>query len=211
MSVAPTVTRQTGGDGLILSLAGDWTVANSAALEERAASLAEPARQEAGAILDLSAVNRMDTAGAWAIDRARAELADAGIKADYRGARPEYALLLKEAGYQPIEPPKPTHTPTAISLLSAVGELVYTAGYDLAEGVSFLEGVGERAAIRVGYVGPRLVGQGRRPDIHRDFAQAPQQAADGRGHHRGYGASGRQRGAEGLARDDAVNLERGIN
>ena len=137
MSVAPTVSRQVGGEGLILSLAGDWTVANSAALEERAASLAGPARQATGAILDLSAVNRMDTAGAWAIDRARVELADAGVKADYRGARPEYALLLKEAGYQPIEPPKPTHAPTAISLLNAVGELVYTAGYDLAEGVSF--------------------------------------------------------------------------
>ena len=137
MSVAPTVSRQVGGEGLILSLAGDWTVANSAALEERAASLAEPTRQATGAILDLSAVNRMDTAGAWAIDRARVELADAGVKADYRGARPEYALLLKEAGYQPIEPPKPTHAPTAISLLNAVGESVYTAGYDLAEGVSF--------------------------------------------------------------------------
>ncbi len=137
MSVAPSVTRQVGGDGLVLSLAGDWTVANSAALEARAASLTEPARQAAAAILDLSAVNRMDTAGAWAIDRARAELADAGVKADYRGARPEYALLLKDAGYQPIEPPKPIHAPTAVSLLSAVGELVYTAGYDLAEGVSF--------------------------------------------------------------------------
>jgi phospholipid/cholesterol/gamma-HCH transport system permease protein len=137
VSVTPSVAREVEGDGLVLSLAGDWTVANSAALEATADALAEPAHERAGAILDLSRVDRMDTAGAWAIDRARAELDDAGVRASYRGARPEYAVLLKEAGYQPIEPPKPTHLPTAVSLLSAVGESVYTAGYDLAEGVSF--------------------------------------------------------------------------
>ena len=137
MSVAPSVSRQSGADGLVLSLAGDWTVAFSAALETTADSLTEPGRQGVGAILDLSAVNRMDTAGAWAIDRARAELALSGIAAAYRGARPEYALLLSEAGYKPIEPPKPTHPPTVVSLLTTVGESVYTAGYDLAEGVSF--------------------------------------------------------------------------
>ena len=137
MAVAPSVTRAVSGDGLVLSLAGDWTVANSAALEATADSLTEPARQGKGAVLDLSAVNRLDTAGAWAIDRARAELSESGIAASYRGARPEYALLLREAGYTPIEPPKPIHPPTAVSLLGAVGESVYTAGYDLAEGVSF--------------------------------------------------------------------------
>jgi phospholipid/cholesterol/gamma-HCH transport system permease protein len=138
VSVAPSVTREAGADGLVLSLAGDWTVAYSAALEATADSLTEPARGSAGAILDLSAVDRMDTAGAWAIDRARAGLAVSGTAASYRGARPEYALLLEEAGYKPIAPPKPTHLPTLIGLLSAIGESVYTAGYDLAEGVSFL-------------------------------------------------------------------------
>jgi phospholipid/cholesterol/gamma-HCH transport system permease protein len=132
------VTRQVGADGLILSLAGDWTVGFGATLEASAASLTEPARQAAGAVLDLSSVDRMDTAGAWAIDRARAELAEAGIPASYRGARPEYAILIQEAGYKSIEPPKRTHPPTAVSLLMAIGESVYTAGYDLAEGVSFL-------------------------------------------------------------------------
>jgi len=137
VSVAPSVTRQVGGDGLVLTLGGDWTVAFSATLEATAALLTEPARQAAAAVLDLSAVDRMDTAGAWVIDRARVELADTGISASYRGARPEYALLLKEAGFTPIAPPKPTHLPTTVSLLSAIGESVYTAGYDLAEGVSF--------------------------------------------------------------------------
>ena len=137
MSVGPSVAREVEGRELVLSLSGDWTVANSAALEATADSLTAPEQKGVEAILDLSRVNRMDTAGAWAIDRARVELDGAGVSASYRGARPEYAVLLKEAGYQPIAPPKPTHLPTTISLLSAVGESAYTAGHDLAEGVSF--------------------------------------------------------------------------
>ncbi len=146
MSVAPTVTREAGADGLVLTLAGDWTVAHSAELEAQADSLAEPAQPAADAILDLAAVHSMDTAGAWAIDRARAELAESGRAADYRGARPEYAQLLKEAGYKPIELGKPKHVPSAVSLLAAVGESVVTAGHDLAEGVSFL---GELVAMTI--------------------------------------------------------------
>jgi len=137
VSVGPSVAREVEGRELVLSLSGDWTVANSAALEATADSLTAPEQKGVEAILDLSRVNRMDTAGAWAIDRARVELDGAGVSASYRGARPEYAVLLKEAGYQPIAPPKPTHLPTTISLLSAVGESAYTAGHDLAEGVSF--------------------------------------------------------------------------
>ncbi len=137
MSAAPSVTRAIDADGIVLSLAGDWTVAHSAALEATADALAEPDRKGGGAILDLSAVERMDTAGAWAIDRARTELDGRGVKASYRGARPEITLLIHEAGYQPIEPPKPTHLSPMVSLLTSVGESVYIAGHDLAEGVSF--------------------------------------------------------------------------
>ncbi len=138
MSVAPSVTRETGADGLVLTLAGDWTVSFGARLERSADSLADPASKAGRAVLDLSRVERMDTAGAWAIDRARAELADAGLAASYRGARPEFAILIKEAGYKPLEPVRRIHPPAPVALLTAIGESVYTAGHDLAEGVSFL-------------------------------------------------------------------------
>lgn len=137
MSVAPSVAREVSGDRLVLSLAGDWTVANSAELEAKAGSLVEPRPKASGAVLDLSGVDRLDTAGAWVIDRARAELTDAGIKASYSGARPEYALLIEEAGFKPTAKPKRTHPPTLIGLLSSIGESVYDAGRDLAQWVSF--------------------------------------------------------------------------
>ena len=146
MSVAPSVTRQAGSDGLVLSLAGDWTVMFGARLEASANSLTERVEKAKPTVLDLSAVERMDTAGAWVIDRARAELSQPGAPADYRGARPEYQLLLKEAGYHPIEPPKQVHPPHSIALLTAVGESVYTSGQDFLEGIGFF---GEMVAMTV--------------------------------------------------------------
>ena len=140
MSVAPSVGRETGDDGLVFALSGDWTIAFGSALEASAASFAAPsgkpdrARQ---AILDLSAVDRMDTAGAWIIDRGRALLEQAGVPAAYRGARPEYALLIKEAGYKPDEIPRPKPPSHTKALLFAIGESVYVSGQDIAEGVSF--------------------------------------------------------------------------
>jgi len=132
------VTRQIGGDGLILSLAGAWVVAAGRALETTAASLTPAVGDTKAAILDLAGVERMDTAGAWVIDRARAKLAEAGVSAAYRGARPEYALLLEEAGYRPLDTPRRTHPAHLIILMSAVGQSVYEAGADLIGTVDYL-------------------------------------------------------------------------
>ncbi len=138
MSVAPSITRQTSGDGFVLSLSGAWIVAAGKALETAAALMTSGARGAKSATIDLTAVERMDTAGAWVIDRARAELTAAGVSAAYRGARPEHALLIKEAGYRPLESPKHNPSSHAVMLLAAVGESVYTAGADLVDLVDFL-------------------------------------------------------------------------
>ena len=138
MSVAPSVTPKTGDDGVVLSLAGAWIVAAGRALETSAASLTSAARGARNAIIDLTGIERMDTAGAWVIDRARAELAEAGVQAAYQGARPEHALLLQEAGYRPLEPPKQVRTSPLLTLVAAVGETVYTAGLDLIDIIDYL-------------------------------------------------------------------------
>ena len=85
MSVAPSVTPKTGHDGVVLSLAGAWIIAAGRALETSAASLTSAARGARKAIIDLAGIERMDTAGAWVIDRARTETDRAGVQAAYRG------------------------------------------------------------------------------------------------------------------------------
>jgi phospholipid/cholesterol/gamma-HCH transport system permease protein len=138
VSVAPTVNRKAGYDETILSLTGAWIISAGKALETSAASVTSNTPGVRKAVIDLSGIERMDTAGAWVIDRARAELANAGVESAYRGARPEHALLLHEAGYRPLEPPKQSHTPHALVLLGAVGETVYTAGVDFIDMVDYL-------------------------------------------------------------------------
>jgi phospholipid/cholesterol/gamma-HCH transport system permease protein len=138
VTTAPSVTKKVDGDRLILSPAGAWIVAAGKALETSAASLTSEVGDAKNVVLDLSSVQRLDTAGAWVIDRARAQLAEAGIAVTYRGARPEHALLLKEAGYQPFEASKHTPPAHAIALLAAVGETVYESGADFVDIIDYL-------------------------------------------------------------------------
>ena len=61
------------------------------------------------------------------------------MEATYRGARPEHALLLKEAGYQPPAPPKAVpRSSHALTLLAAVGESVHDVSYDTIDTVDYL-------------------------------------------------------------------------
>ena len=82
VTTAPSVTKKAGGDGVVLSLAGPWIVGAGKALETGAASLMSEVGGAKSVILDLSAIQRLDTAGAWVIDRARAQLAEAGASVD---------------------------------------------------------------------------------------------------------------------------------
>jgi phospholipid/cholesterol/gamma-HCH transport system permease protein len=138
VTTTPSVTRQAGQDGVILALAGAWIVAAGHELEAAGASLLSPAHDAKRVILDLSALQRMDTAGAWFIDRARVELTDAGAAVSYRGAQPEQDILLKEAGYRAPEGPARVPPPHVITLLSAVGETVTESGVDFIDIVDYL-------------------------------------------------------------------------
>jgi phospholipid/cholesterol/gamma-HCH transport system permease protein len=122
----------------VLSLAGEWIVGAGHELEAAGASLLSSAKDAKRVILDLAALKRMDTAGAWFIDRARDELAAAGASVSYRGERPEQDLLLKEAGYHPPEKSTRVPPPHTVALLSAVGETVYDSGVDFFDIVDYL-------------------------------------------------------------------------
>jgi len=138
VTTTPSVTRQAGQDGVVLSLRGSWVVGGGRELEAAGASLVSSAKDTKRVILDLAALERMDTAGAWFIDRARDELAAAGATVSYRGERPDQDLLLKEAGYHAPEAPTRIPPPHTVALLSAVGETVYASGEDFIDIVDYL-------------------------------------------------------------------------
>ena len=138
MTTTPSVTRQESQGGVVLALAGTWIVTAGHELEAAGASLITSAKDAKRVILDLSALQRIDTAGAWFIDRARVELTAAGATVSYRGGRSEHLTLLKDAGYHAPEAPTRRHPSHGITLLSAVGETVYDLGVDFIDIVDYL-------------------------------------------------------------------------
>ena len=138
MSVAPAITSETSGGGVRLALAGGWTIDAGSQLERHAHEIVTSATGAHAATIDLSGIERMDTAGAWVIDRSRESLAAQGVAAEFVGANPAHAILLEEARFRLVEPPKPHNRHSLISLLADIGESVYGAGVDVMSGLSFL-------------------------------------------------------------------------
>ena len=138
MSIAPAIAHENTPSGVRLTLSGGWTIDAGAKLEQGAGAMLGMVDGAAAALIDLSQVEQMDTAGAWLIDRSRQALAERGIAAQVVGARPEHAILLSEAHFRPTETPERPEPPTLTSLLADIGASVYEAGADTVSGVAFL-------------------------------------------------------------------------
>lgn len=134
----PTFSSERSGDAVRLRLAGHWTLDACAGIEKGASALVAEAGAARRAIIDLADVQRLDTAGAWLIDRTRQELSANGVDAEFQSIRPEFGILLKEAHYRTFDAPKRRKGSYLVTLSADVGESVVTAGRDLFNGVEFL-------------------------------------------------------------------------
>lgn len=134
----PKISSVRSGDAVRLSLAGHWTVDASAAIEAASAALLAEGGGARRVIFDLGGVARLDTAGAWLIDRARQTLGAKGVDAKLESIRPEYRILLEEAHYRTFDLSQRRSGSFVIELCADVGESVVSAGRDLFKGVSFL-------------------------------------------------------------------------
>jgi len=134
----PTAEFERNGDELRAWLAGRWTVEHANAVESEAARLAEAAHESARVFIDLSDIERLDTLGAWVLDRTRHQFGAEGLAADFVGARSEHHILLNEIAYRGFQPEPVKRTSTLMDLFADVGEGIVNAGKDLAHGVSFL-------------------------------------------------------------------------
>lgn len=102
----------------ILSISGDWTVFTVALVEEKL--------RQAGitpdAILDVSDLGRIDTSGAYLIDRAFGALDGIDDPIDIRGDHPSIVRVLgRVRKASPAAPPDPPRVPGLIALLDRAG------------------------------------------------------------------------------------------
>jgi phospholipid/cholesterol/gamma-HCH transport system permease protein len=144
----PDVSRSRAGDGVRIALSGDWTLVASRLLEEKADAIVSHGQGAGLAVIDLSGVSHLDTAGAWLINRARQELAHAGVSVVIEHARPEHDILLEEAHYRGFETPPKKRTNPLVDLLIDLGQSVADGFQELYRGMAFL---GEFVAA-MGYV-----------------------------------------------------------
>jgi len=134
--IPPDVSPLEGGARL--ALVGDWTLSASRRLEQKSQEIVDLGRRGSFVTIDLSGVSRLDTAGAWLINRARRMLAVASVGVALEHARPEHDILLEEAAFREFEAPPRSNVPAILQLLEDVGRAVVAALLEFYRGVAFL-------------------------------------------------------------------------
>jgi phospholipid/cholesterol/gamma-HCH transport system permease protein len=137
-----TSTRR--DERLLIEAGGRWTLAALPDLDARRAELLAGAPGRGRASIDLEAVQRLDTAGAWLLERMAHDLGGQGWQVEWSGAHAEHAALLAEIRRLSPEPlpPAPAINPL-VRLLAELGRSTLAA---LGEAARLLSFYGETVA-----------------------------------------------------------------
>lgn len=134
----PQAVRLSAEGGARVALSGDWTLEASRALEIQAQDIVEQGSRESFVAIDLADVGRLDTAGAWLINRARQSLARKNIGVALEHVRPEHNILLEEAHFRRFDHPAPRRALVVIDQLAELGESVVNGFREFYRGIGFL-------------------------------------------------------------------------
>jgi phospholipid/cholesterol/gamma-HCH transport system permease protein len=138
-----TSTRR--DDRLLIEAGGRWTLAALAELDHRRAQLLAEAPGRGQASIDLQAIQRLDTAGAWLLDRMAHDLDRQGWQVEWSGAHDAHAALLAEIRRLSPEPLPPAPAANALArLLANLGRSTLAA---LGEGARLLSFYGQTVAV----------------------------------------------------------------
>lgn len=125
MSDGPTLQQITRGDGMALRAAGPWTARFAPALERIVGDAEKLTGSRLDIFIDVSQVSKLDTFGAWLIERLRRTLTQGGVEAQIAGLSANYASLVDE-----VRRVKPANAPatgglTVAGLLDRIGRSVF--------------------------------------------------------------------------------------
>jgi phospholipid/cholesterol/gamma-HCH transport system permease protein len=134
---APTLAPTASPEGIRYILRGQWTACFAHQLEDFAARMREGASGPT-VVFDLTNLERLDTLGAWLLDRTRHELDEKGLNANFAGASPEHRLLLNEVSYRCVQASEPPPRSPIMDFLVDIGHSVADAARDFASGTAFL-------------------------------------------------------------------------
>jgi phospholipid/cholesterol/gamma-HCH transport system permease protein len=124
-----TITAAEEPGGLVLKAAGAWLVATATELDRRLRGFELPKGRRVR--LDLAAVERLDTAGAWLVLRTEHDLIERGNSVEIDNLRPSFAPLIDQVragGHLTLAPhPVPAHHSLA-GFVARIGEMTLALG-----------------------------------------------------------------------------------
>src|SRR5579872_6837284 len=124
----PTLERIAKGGGLALCAAGPWTARFASELEQMVADAERLKGKAANVFIDVSQISKLDTFGAWLIERLRRSLTQGGIEAKIAGLSANYATLVDEVRRVKGAPAIESSAVTITGMLDQIGRTVTGIG-----------------------------------------------------------------------------------
>jgi phospholipid/cholesterol/gamma-HCH transport system permease protein len=125
----PTLERIAQGNGLALCAAGSWTAHFAPVLEQMVTDAEKLRGSRPNIFIDVSQVSKLDTFGAWLIERLRRSLTqEGGVEAKIAGLSANYSSLVDEVRRVQAEPVVETRPVTITGMLEQVGRSVAGIG-----------------------------------------------------------------------------------
>src|SRR4029079_11339993 len=143
---APTLERIAQGNGLALCAAGSWTARFAPVLEQMVTDAEKLRGSRPNIFIDVSQVSKLDTFGAWLIERLRRSLTQGDIEAKIAGLSANYSSLVDEVRRVKAEPVVETRSVTITGMLDQVGRSVAGVGGTLVGLIDMLGAVLAAAA-----------------------------------------------------------------
>jgi phospholipid/cholesterol/gamma-HCH transport system permease protein len=124
----PTLERIARGNGLALCATGSWTAGFAPALEQMVADAEKLTGSRPNIFIDASQLSRLDTFGAWLIERLRRSLTEGGVEAKIAGLSANYSSLVDEVRRVGAAPELKTPSLTVTGILDQFGRIVVGSG-----------------------------------------------------------------------------------
>jgi phospholipid/cholesterol/gamma-HCH transport system permease protein len=124
LSGDPKLERIAKGNALALCATGTWTASFAPVLERMVADAEKLAGGSQSIFIDVSEVSKLDTFGAWLIERLRRSLTQGAVEAQIAGLSANYSSLVDEVRRVRAMPVTDTSAVTITGMLEQIGQTV---------------------------------------------------------------------------------------
>lgn len=128
MNGSPTLEQMPLGAGVSLRAAGEWTVHYAPDLERLIDRTGRLDNGHTGIVIDVSRISKLDTFGAWLIERLRRSLTQGDMAPQIAGLSANYASLVEEVKRVKAAAPEPKQSFFVIRAIESVGRSVAEVG-----------------------------------------------------------------------------------